>query len=141
VIDLSVEENKALASRWSREIWGKGDKNAIGELLAANFVFNYAPPGVSSDLEGYKQTVSMGLTSFADVSCQPEDMVAEGDKVAVRWTWKGKHESEYMGVPPTGKQVTITGISILRIKGGKIVEEHAEIDNLGMMQQLGMLPT
>ena len=139
MIDLSVEENKALASRWSEEIWGKGDQSAMGELLAANFVFNYAPPGVSSDLEGYKQTVSTWLTPFADTSCQAEDMVAEGDKVAVRWTWKGKHTGEYMGVAPTGKQIKITGISILRIEGGKIVEEYAEIDNLGMMQQLGLL--
>ena len=140
---MSLEENKALTRRWSEEIWGKGDQAAMDELLAADFTFHYPsgvmPPGVSSDLEGYKQWVSMGLASFSDISCQADDIVAEGDKVVARWTWKGKHTGEFMGVPPTGKQVAITGISIFRIADGKIVEEWGEQDNLGMMQQLGML--
>jgi predicted ester cyclase len=65
------------------------------------------------------------------------DLVAEGDKVAIRWSWRGIHKGEYMGIAPTGKQVTMTGISILRIVGGKIVEEWGESDNLGFMEQLG----
>ena len=140
---MSLEENKTLARRWSEEIWGKGDQATMDEILAADFTFNYPsgilPPGVSLDREGYNQIVSMGITPFADVSCQAEDMVAEGDKVAVRWTWKGRHTGESMGVAPTGKQVTVTGISILRIVGGMIVEERGEQDNLGMMQQLGIV--
>ncbi|GAH49735.1 unnamed protein product, partial [marine sediment metagenome] len=102
-----------------------------------DFVWNYAPPGVAPGREGYKQENVINLRAcFADIHCTVEDMVAEDDKVAVRWTWRGTHTGEYMGIAPTGKQVTMTGISILRIVGGKIVEEWDESDNLGFMQQL-----
>jgi predicted ester cyclase len=77
------------------------------------------------------------LASFAHMNCTAEDIIAEGDKVAIRWSWRGIHKGEYMGIAPTGKQVTMTGISILRIVGGKIVEEWGESDNLGFMEQLG----
>jgi steroid delta-isomerase-like uncharacterized protein len=137
---MSTEDNKAIARRWGEEVWGKGSPAAIDELFAPNFVFNYPLPGATPDLKGYKQTVAMMLGPFADTQCTGEDVVAEGDKVAVRWIWRGTHKGEFMGVPPTGKQVTITGISILRIAGGKIVEEWGEMDNLGMMQQLGVIP-
>ena len=137
---MSIEQNKALARRWSEEVWGKGNLATIDELFATNFVFNYAPPGVSPDREGYKQTVTNMCAPFADIRGTIEDMVAEGDKVVVRWTWRGIHKGEYMGVAPTGKQATITGINILRIVGGKIVEEWGEMDMLGMMQQLGVFP-
>ncbi len=138
---MSIEENKAIARRWSEEVWGKGSLAAVDELFATDFVFNYPVPGVKPDREGYKQTVTEMFAPFADTECPVEDMVAEGDKVAIRWTWRGTHQGEFMGVAPTGKRVTITGISILRIAGGKIVEEWGEMDNLGMMQQLGLFPS
>jgi len=78
--------------------------------------------------------------AFPDVRLTIEDMVAEGDKVAVRWAWSGTHRGEYMGIAPTGKEVTYTGITIHRITGGKIVESWDEVDNLGLMQQLGVAP-
>ncbi len=135
---MSTEENKAIARRWNDEIYDKGSLVAIDELFATNFVWHYAPPGVAPDREGYKQENVTNLgASFADVHCTIEDMVAEGDKVAVRWSWRGTHKGEYMGIAPTGKQVTITGIEILHIVGGKIVEEWSESDWLGFMQQLG----
>jgi steroid delta-isomerase-like uncharacterized protein len=138
---MSTEENKAIARRWSEEVWGKGNLAAIDELLATDFVFNYPAPGATPDREGYKQTVTMLCAPLTDIHATMEDMIAEGDKVAVRWTWGGTHSGgEYMGVAPTGKQVTITGISIIRIVGGKIVEEWGEIDNLGLLQQLGVVP-
>jgi len=135
---MTVEENKAIARRWNEEVWGKGDLAAAGELLATDFVFNYPPPEVAPDLEGYKQSMAMWRAPFADIRSTIEDMVAEGDKVAVRWTWGGTHTGEFWGIPPTGRQVTITGISILRIEGGKIVEEWGEMDNMGTMAQLGV---
>ena len=137
---MATEENKAIARRWGEEVWGKGNLATIDELFAPDFVFNYPPPGAAPDLKGYKQTVTMLSTAFADIQCTAEDVVAEGDKVAVRWTWRGTHKGEFMGIAPTGKQATVTGISILRIVGGKIVEEWGEMDNLGMMHQLGALP-
>jgi len=137
---MSTEENKAIARRWNEEIWSKGNLAAIDELLATDFVFNYAPPGVKPDREAYKQFVTMLRAPFPDFQYTIEDMVAEGDKVSVRWSGRGTHKGEYMGIAPTGKQVTITGISIIRIVGGKIVQEWGEMDNLGMMEQLGAIP-
>jgi steroid delta-isomerase-like uncharacterized protein len=134
---MSVEENKALARRWNDEIWNKGNVAAVDELMASNFVWHNAPPGMAPDLEGFKQYAA-SLSSFADVRCVAEDMVAEGDKVAVRWTWSGKHTGEYMGIAPTGKQVTMTGVSIIHIAGGKITAEWDEQDNMGFMAQLGV---
>ena len=69
-----------------------------------------------------------------------DDLVAEGDKVVVRWTFRGTHPGEFQGVPPTGKQVTIIGISIFRIVGNKVVEDWTIIDLLGLLQQLGVIP-
>jgi len=137
---MSIEGNKVLARRWNEEIWGKGSLAAIDELLAVDFVFNYPAPGAAPDREGYKQSITVWSAPFADIQSTIKDMVAEGDRVAVRWTWRGNHKGEYMGAAPTGKQVAITGISILRIVGGKIVEEWTEMDNLGGMQQLGVFP-
>ena len=138
---MSVEENKAIARRWLDEIWSKGSLVAINELCATDFVWHRAPPGVVPDREGYKQENVTNLgASFADFHCTIEDMVAEGDKVAIRWTWRGTHKGEYMSIAPTGKQVTMTGINIIRIVGGKIVEEWGESDDLGFMEQLGAVP-
>ncbi len=133
---MSLEENKAIARRWNDEIWNKGNMAVVDELMATNFVWHTPYVGVAPDREGFKQSAAT-LSSFSDMNCVDDDMVAEGDKVAVRWTWSGKHTGEYMGIAPTGKRVTITGISIIRIAGGKIVEEWDEQDNMGFMEQLG----
>jgi len=137
---MSVEQNKALGRRWVEEIWGKGNLAAIDEIYATKFIWNWAPPGVTPDREGYKQIVTMNFAAFADVKCTLEDVIAEGDKVVVRWTWRGTHKGEYMGIAPTGKQVTLTGIGIVRIEGGKALEEWGEMNMMGMMQQLGVVP-
>jgi steroid delta-isomerase-like uncharacterized protein len=137
---MSTEENKALVRRFDEEVWGKGNLAVADELLATNFVLHAPPPEVAPDLEGYKQWVSTARTAFPDLQTTIEDMIAEGDKVVTRWTVRGTHKGEIMGIAPTGKQVTMTGISIDRIEGGKIVEEWNEMDMLGMMQQLGAVP-
>lgn len=137
---MSIEENKAIARRWNEEVWSKGSLATVDELLATNFVFNYPAPGAEPNREGYKQTVTNLCTPFAGIQSTIEDIIAEGDKIVIRWIWRGTHKGEFMGIAPTDKQVTITGISILRIVGGKILEEWGEMDNLGMMQQLGAFP-
>ena len=134
---MSLEENKAVARRWMEEIWQKASPAAIDELLAPNFVFNYPPPGVEGNREAYKQIVKDLFTGFPDLKWTTADMVAEGDKVAVHWKGRGTHKGEWWGIPPTGKQATPSGISIIRIAGGKLVEE-AGYGNMGeMVQQLG----
>jgi len=137
---MSVEENKALSSRFA-EAWDKKDMAVMDELLATNFVHRPGPPGAAPDREGFKQFTSMLYTAFPDIRFTVEDVVAEGDKVATRATCRGTHKGEYMGIPPTGKQVTWTMIFIRRFEGGKIAEQWTEADMLGLMQQMGVVPS
>jgi predicted ester cyclase len=113
----------------------------MDELLAPNFVNHAAVPGVTPDREGYKKFATMHHTGFPDFDVKVEDVVAEGDKVARRVTWTGTHKGNYMGIAPTGKQVKVTVITIERIEGGKIAEQWGEADILGLMQQLGVMPS
>ena len=139
---MSTGKNKAIARRWNEEVWNKGDLAAIDELFTTDFVFNYPPPGAAPNREGYKKFITRNFATWSDIRCTIEDMVAEEDKVAVRWTWSGTHTGEFelMGIAPTGNQVQMTGMSIIHIVGGKIVKEWSEMDMLGMIQQLGVLP-
>ncbi len=138
---MSVEENKAIERRLTEELWNKGNLAVVDELYATNFVSHGSDiPGVTPDREGYKQFVTMSRTALPDFHTTVEDMFAEGDKVVQRFTARGTHKGEFMGIPPTGKQVTITGIGIHRITGGKIVEDWVNMDMLGMMVQLGLVP-
>ena len=138
---MSIEENKAIVSRATEEIFNKNNLAVVDELYATNFVSHGSDiPGVTPDREGYKQFVTMSRTALPDFHTTIEDMIAEGDKVVQRFTARGTHKGEFMGIPPTGKQVTITGIAIDRIAGGKIVENWVNMDMLGMMVQLGVVP-
>jgi len=134
---MSAEQNKAVVRRWLAEVWGKGNLAVVDELAGSGFVWHWSSPAFGSDREGYKQFLAMDFDAFDDVSCSTEDVVAEGDRVASRWTWRGTHKKEYMGAAPTGKQVALTGICVNRFADGKIVEEWCEMDMMGMMQQLG----
>ena len=96
---MSLEENKALARRAVEEIWGKGNADVVDELYAADFVWHWAPSGVAPTREGYRQFVAMQFRAFGDVRCITDDVIAEADKVVVRWTWRATHQSEYMGIP------------------------------------------
>ncbi len=137
---MSVEENKVIELRFFEEVVNKGNLAVIDELVAPNFVQHDAPPGITADREGMKQFFAMHLSAFPDFHSTLEDMFAEGDKVVQRFTARGTHKGEFMGIPPTDKQVTITGIAIHRITGGKIVEDWTNMDMLGAMQQLGVIP-
>jgi steroid delta-isomerase-like uncharacterized protein len=135
------ETNKAISRRAIEECFNQGNLAAVDEVFSADFVDNAAPPGLPAGPEGFKQLVTMYRTAFPDVQINIEDIVAEGDRVALRWTAKGTHLGELMGIPATGKPVTVTGIDIDRIAGGKIAEHWGAFDQLGMMQQIGVVPT
>jgi steroid delta-isomerase-like uncharacterized protein len=111
----------------------------MDELFAADFV-DHNPAVLSHDLEGTKQLFSMYLDAFPDVQITVDDLIAEGDRVAARFTGQGTHKGPFMGLPPTGKPFTLTAIDILRIVDGKIVEHWGEADTLGLLQQLGAIP-
>lgn len=135
------EQNKELVRRYNDDFWGKGDESLVEELFAEDLVDhnpagNDLPPG----REGMKQALTNFRTAFPDLTTSYEHLIAEGDKVVLRWRARGTHEGELMGISATGKQVTLSGIDILRIEHGKIAERWAEYDNLGLLQQLGVVP-
>lgn len=133
-------ENKTIAERFNEDVWGRGDEAALEELLAPDFVDHDALPGQPPGREGHKQILAMFRSAFPDLQVATEDIVAEGDKVVSRWTARGTHQGELMGIAPTGKEVTIKGIDVLRIAEGRIVERWAEDNGLELMQQLGAIP-
>ena len=133
---MSTEENKALVRRWFEEVVNKGNLDVLDEICAPTYV----EAGDVVGPEGPKQYFTEIRTASPDFHITVEDMIAEGDKVAVRWTFRGTHKGEYMGIAPTGKQVTVTGITIWCIADGKFVESWENKDDLGLMQQLGVIP-
>ena len=137
---MAEEENKTLAQRFNDDVWGRGDEAALEELLDPNFVDHDALPGQSPDREGHRQILAAFRSAFPDLNVTTEDIVAEGDKVVIRWTARGTHRGELMGIAPTGKEVAIKGIDVWRIAGGRMVERWAEYNDLEVMQQLGAVP-
>ena len=135
-------DNKAVAMRWQDMFRSsQEDLSKLEEFLAADFVSHSTPPGLAPGIEGVKQMVSIFHTAFPDMAGTVDDVIVEGDKVAVRFTATGTHQGEFFGIPPTGKVIKSTGINIFRIEAGKIVEHWNNADDLGLMQQLGVIPS
>jgi predicted ester cyclase len=137
---MSTEENAALVRRFVEEVISRGNLALADELIAADYVY-YGPGMEVSGPDGIKQLFVMLRAAFPDWRENIEDLISEGNKVVFRVTGYGTHEGEFMGLPPTGNRVTVGGIDIVRTEGGKIVEHWANFDRLGMMQQLGAVPS
>jgi predicted ester cyclase len=123
---VSLEENKALVRREQEELW-----NHTGNLEAAQELF------AAEQAEAAKQEAADFRQGFPDVVSTIEELMAEGDKVVARWRSRAIHRGAYMGIPPTGKEVEFTGISVYRIEAGKIAESWNVEDQLGLMRQIG----
>jgi steroid delta-isomerase-like uncharacterized protein len=137
---MSTEDNKALVRRLYEEVLNQGKLALVDELVAPDFVYHNASTTIQGR-EPYKQFLSMYRTASPDLHFTIEDEVTEGDKVVTRYTARGTHLRQFMGIPPTSKQVTVTGIAISRIGSGKVIEEWANADELGLLQQIGAIPT
>lgn len=138
---MSTKENKAIAYRYMEEFWNAGNLAVADEIIAIGFVNHSPVPGETPDREGMKQSVSAFHAGFSDLRFATEDMVAEGDRVALRGTFQGSHTGAFTGISPTGKDVTMTWFIILRIEEGKITDRWANFDELGFLAQLGALPS
>lgn len=136
---MQVETNTTVASRWYEEVFNAGKIELIDELFVSNFV-DHDPSNPLPGLDGVRQLVSMYRSAFPDLRLTIEDEITEGDRVVTRFTGRGTHKGPLMGIPPTGKRVTITAIDILRFENGRIAEHWGNQDLLGMMQQLGVIP-
>lgn len=135
------EENKAIEGRFIEEVLNKKNLAAADELVAEDFVELDPFPGQEQGREGLKQVLRMLFAAFPDLQWTIEELIAEGDKVVNRFTWHGTHRGEFLGIPPTGRQITVKGVVIDRIAEGKIVDSRILMDNFGLMQQLGVIPT
>jgi steroid delta-isomerase-like uncharacterized protein len=136
---VSADTNKEIVRRLGVEPW-EGNLGVIDELVAPDYIgHDPAQPDMQGP-EGIKEFITGYLAGFPDGRITIDGQFAAGDMVATRWTGRGTHQGELMGIPPTGKQVTVSGITISRVKNGKVVEEWSNWDTLGMLQQLGVVP-
>jgi steroid delta-isomerase-like uncharacterized protein len=134
------DRNKALLRRFYEELWSQGNLEAILELVAEDFYDHHPLPGAPSWREGLTALVTTWRTAFPDMRETVKDLISEGDKVIGRFTMRGTHSGEFMGVPPTGWGLTMSGIDLVRVAGGEIAEFWYGEHLLQLMQQLGAVP-
>jgi predicted ester cyclase len=137
---MSTEENKTVLRREVEELYNNtGNLEVVEEIFSPNYVSHEPTSGEVRGIEGARQFAANFRKAFPDLQNTIEDMVAEGDKVVMRFRGSGTHEGETEAFgPPTGRRMEITGITIKRLSGGKIVEAWTNFDAMGMMQQLGV---
>ncbi len=137
---MSVEEHKARYRRLIEEVFNAQDISRAEAFFAADLVDHTPFPGQPPGFEGWRQTRGALLAAFREVRVDVADQVAEGETVVNRFRFRGTHAGDFLGIAATGRAVEFTGIDIVRFAGGKIVEHWAEIDRLGLLQQLGVVP-
>ena len=137
--NMSTEENKAMVRRFFEEGPSKGNLSIADELLSSDFVMHIPLP-TSPGIAGINEVITTCRAAFEHLNVTIEDMIAEENKVVARFTARGIHKGDFMGLPATGKSITMTGIEIFRIENGKIIELWGEVNLLGLMQQLGLFP-
>ena len=137
---MGTETNKEIIRRLAEEPW-RGNYDVIDEHVADDYIgHDPSMPDPTRGPEGFKEFIRTYQTAFRDARVTVEEQLAEGDIVATRWTGRGIHEGELMGIAPTGKETTVTGITISRLRNSKVVEEWTNWDTLGMLVQLGAVP-
>jgi predicted ester cyclase len=134
---MSTDNNKALTRRFLEEGINQSSETIFLELLDHNVLDHYTPPGLPPGSEGWNLNRKIFRSAFPDGRWSEEAMIAEGDLVMGRYTFRGTHHGEFFGIPPTGKSVAVANIHILRFEDGQIVEHGGNGDELGMLQQLG----
>src|SRR5215203_4949325 len=134
------DRDNALSRSFYEVLWSQGNLEAMLELVVKDFFDHHPLPGVPPWREGLTALVTTWRTAFLDMRETVKDLISEGDKVVGRFTMRGTHSGEFMGVQPTGRSVTMSGIDIVRVAGGKIAELWYGEHLLELMQQLGSVP-
>lgn len=136
-----VQENEAVVRRFF-EAWNEADFDAVEEVVAADAEHHNPmdPPDLPPGPEGEIQLIETYRSAFPDAAIEIEDLLSDGDRVAVRWTATGTQEGEFMGVEPTGAEVDIAGFEINRVEDGRIAESWGLFDGLGLLRQLDAVP-
>lgn len=133
-----MKENKDFIQVYNEDFWNKQNIAAFEKYYAADFIVHFADGDMN--VEQYKGLCQAYFAAFPDLHVTTDDLLAEGDKVVKVWTVNCTNKGDFMGIPATGKPISIKGIEVFRIANGKIAELWASMDNLGMMQQLGVIP-
>jgi steroid delta-isomerase-like uncharacterized protein len=137
---MSAEDNKTLVRRYVEEVLNRKNLAIVDELFAPTFVDHDSSMPDAKGPAGIKRLAAMVHASFPDVRFTIEDLIAEGDRVVYRYTVRGSHQQDFMGIAAAGKQIEFTGIHIYRVEGGKLQEEWENWDTFGLMRQLGVIP-
>lgn len=139
---MSITKNKILVRRYFEECLNQGKLETIDELISPTYVSHY-PAGydLGGGPEDVKQIVASVRRGFSDLHFTLEDFVAQGEKVVARWTFRGTHDGDFMGIAPTGKQAQVAGVAVYRIADGKIEEVWLSWDVFGLLKQLDALPS
>lgn len=133
-------DNKEVIRRMNDEVWAESNLDLVDEYVAEDYVeHNTASPEEIHGPEGYKENVRMLRGGFSNVEVTTEHLVAEGDKVCNHYTITATHDGEFMGIEPTGNEVSVSGMAIARFEDGKLVEDWSVIDVMGLMVQLGVV--
>ena len=135
--DVQIEQNKALYRHFLEEVFNNGKIDKVNQFLSQSYVLHDPPPGTPPGPEAVKQVVTMFRKAFPDLKIAIEELVAEGDKVCARATTRGTHKGTFFGVPATGKAVTMSGLTMVRIVDGRIIESWVKNDVGSLMRQIG----
>jgi steroid delta-isomerase-like uncharacterized protein len=134
------EQNKTLARRVVEEAWNKGNLDVVDDIFAPDYREHNPRPGQEPGIEGYKVGVSMMRAAFPDLFLDVQDVIAEGDQVALRYTLRGTHNGELMGVPASGQHVSSDGMVFARFQDKRVAERWGVQDMLALLQQIGAFP-
>ena len=135
------EHNKAIVRRLFAELWNNGNLSVADEVFAPHYAhYDPSTPDFGRGPGSEKKRAALYRTAFPDLHLTIEDVIAEGETVMTRWSCRGTHKGDLNGIAPTGKHVTISGVTVARVSNGKIVEGYVNWDALGLMQQLGVVP-
>jgi len=135
-----MADYKEMANRWYGEVVSGGKTELIDELCAPDFVDHDPLPGTSADLAGIKEFVAQIRAAFPDLQVTVDDLIGEGDRLAVRSTMRGTHEGDFMGIPASGKKVEVSNYDFVRFENDQAAEHWGVIDSAALMEQLGMAP-
>lgn len=134
-----MTDTRELIMRYSNEAHGQGKVELVDELVHEDFVNHTAPEGLPPGREGEKAYIQMVHAAASDMEATVDHLLVDGDKAAWRWTVRGRHTGEFMGIPPSGKEFEVSGNDIAVIRDGKVAELWAQWDQLGLMTQIGAI--
>jgi steroid delta-isomerase-like uncharacterized protein len=135
-----MADHKGMARRWFTEVMNEGNEDTIDEICAPNFVDHDPLPGTGSDREGLHDFVKQVRSAFPDLQTSVDDMPVDGDEIAVRSTFRGTHQGDFMGIPATGRKVEVANYDFVRMENEQAVEHWGTIDSAALMEQLGATP-